>query len=56
MTDDPKPPPSEGRTLAIAVVTALCTAFVSGLAAWAVDELKQRYGTRPPQEQSKEDA
>lgn len=38
-------PPSEHRTLVLAVVTAAATTLVTALATWAVDELRSRYGS-----------
>ncbi len=48
-TDDPIPPPKDddgwSRYVVFTVLTAGLTAGVTALATWAVDELRERYGT-----------
>lgn len=38
-------PPDDYRDLLIVVVTAAATTIVTGLASWAIDELRDRYGS-----------
>lgn len=46
---DPYPPPDNARGVAFAVITAAATVLVTGLISWGVDELRNRYGSRPPE-------
>lgn len=39
----------------MAVVTAGLTAFVTGLVSWAVDELREKFGTPKPDDEKSED-
>jgi hypothetical protein len=50
---DPKQP-SKREQIAMAVTIAALSALATGLVSWGVEELKQRFGTKP-KEQDKKD-
>lgn len=44
--EEPKPPPSD-ESIGRVVLIAGLSAVAAGLAAWAVDELREVFGTKP---------
>jgi len=50
MMEDAPPPPSPKEQIVVAVVIAGLSALATGLITWGVDELKQRFGSKPKEE------
>lgn len=52
--EDPKQP-SRTETVVIAVVIATVTAFTTGLVGWGIQELKDKFGSKPQQKDKSND-
>ena len=51
--DKPPPQPKLGYILGVAFATAALSTLGSKLVDWAVEEIKSKYGTKPPKEEKK---
>lgn len=52
--ENPKQP-SSGETIIIAVVIATVTAITTGLVGWGLQELKDKFGSKPQEKEESDD-